>query len=400
MNPYRSLAGLPRESWVLFGATLVNRAGSMAIPFLMLFLTRERGLDPRDAGLVVALYGVGAIVSAPAGGRLVDRLGALAVLRGSLLLGGAALLLFPFVHGLPALVAATLLWSLLGEAFRPASLAMVSDLVGPEKRRAAFAANRLAVNLGMSVGPALGGFIAERSFRWVFLVDGLTALVAGLILIAAPWRMAPGNVERTPAGASPSGWRDRRLLFFLAALAPAIVVFFQDAFTLPIFLVRDLGLAMSQYGLLFTINTVLIVLFEVPLNGAMAGWPHRRSLALGALLVGTGFGALAFARDFAGVAATVVVWTVGEMVLLPTASAFVADLAPTGRSGDYMGMYTMLFGLVFVLAPWAGTQVLERWGAATLWAACFAAGCVSAALLARVYCEPRAPATAGGAQRR
>ena len=150
-----------------------------------------------------------------------------------------------------------------------------------------------------------------------------------------------------------------------------------------LFLVRDLGWSEAKYGLLATVNTLLVVAFEVPLNSAMARWPARRTLPLGAVLTGAGFGLLAFAHAPGMVIVSVVVWTFGEIVLFPGLNAAVADLAPEARRGEYMGLYMMAFNLAFAIGPWAGTVVLERWGGPTLWTGAFLAALLSAILLSR-----------------
>jgi MFS family permease len=177
----------------------------------------------------------------------------------------------------------------------------------------------------------------------------------------------------------------RPFLYFLLALLPTVMVFFQHQGTMPLYMVNELGLSEAAYGFMFTINTLIIVLFEVRLNGAMAHWPHQRALALGALLCGAGFGALALARDLWTVAATVVIWTIGEMILLPVSAAYVTEIAPPERRGLYMGYYTMSFGLAFAIGPAAGAAVMQRYGSATLWAGTLLFGALSAALLARVH---------------
>ncbi len=417
MKAWRELGKLPRPLWILCLATLVNRMGSMALPFLVLYLTKRIGFTPSQAGLTLALYGGVALLVAPAAGRLSDRWGALRLMQTSLTASGLVLLGFPLVHGAAAVVGMTALLALTSEAFRPASLAMVGELGTAEHRKAAFALNRLAINLGMSIGPAVGGFLAHRSFPALFLVDGLTALAAAAVLVGsrlpgpAPAGVekapAPAGVEKAPAPAgveqapapagveqapAPSRRRgllaaflaDRDLRRYMLAFVPVAVVFFQHESSMPLFLVRDLGMSESVYGLLFTVNTLLILALEVPLNAATAHWPHRRSFALGSLLFGIGFGALAVVRDASGVILTVVIWTFGEMVLFPAMSAQVSDLAPAGRHGEYMGLYTMAWGFAFLIGPWAGTLVLERCGATVLWLAMLGLGLLSAAVLGRL----------------
>ncbi|HZS10232.1 MAG TPA: MFS transporter [Blastocatellia bacterium] len=392
MNPWRGLNKLPRELWILSTTTLVNRVGTMALPFLILYLTQSRGLSAGRAGLVVTVYGLGALVTAPLAGRLSDRVGALVIMKSSLFLTGALLFVFPLARSLAAIFVLTFIWAIVSEAFRPASMATIVDLVTPEQRKAGFALHRLAANLGMSIGPAVGGFLATLSFKALFFVDGATAILAGTVLAASRWPVAPAAARaeaKSKAVAGVSNQRrgiltDHAFLWFLAAMLPVVMVFFQYQSSMPLFLVRDLHLTESHYGLLFTINTLMVVLFEVPLNSATAHWPHRLSLALGASLCGIGFGSMTFARGFAGVTAAAVIWTFAEIILFPCAAAYAAEIADPERRGQYMGIFQMTFSLAFVIGPWAGTNLLEHFGARMLWGTTFICSAVSAAMLARV----------------
>lgn len=400
MNPWRSLRGLPRGLWILFATTLVNRAGTMVLPFLALYLTEERGLSAVAAGRVLALYGLGSILAAPAAGWLCDRLAPHRVMAASLLTSGLAVLLLPLARGTAGVAAAVFLWSVLAEFFRPASLAILHDLAPSDKARTAVALQRLAINLGMSVGPAVGGFLAARSFRAVFVVDGITSLAAGAVMTLAARQhlTAPPHVpraEQAPAPGATSPWRDRVFLFFLLALLPAGCVFFQLQSTLALFLVRDVHLAPSVYGLLFTLNTLLIVAIEVPLIAWISRHPIRWSTSAGAVLLALGFGSFAFARSLASVIVATVIWTGGEMLLLPALVSQATGLAPPARRGAYMGLYTVALNLTVILGPWLGTGLLEHGGAPSLWLACFGAGLLSAALLWRVPERRREPAGAG-----
>ena len=393
MNIWRSLRGLPRGIWVLALATLVNRAGTMVLPFLVLYLTREMGFSAPRAGLVLAVYGVGSILAAPLAGRLSDRIGPLPIMRWSLVLSGLLLVLYPFVSGFVAIAAVTLAWSIVTEAFRPANLVMIADIASPEQRKPAYALIRLAINLGMSIGPAAAGFIATQSFRSIFFVDAVTTIAAGLILFFTPLLSAPHTPHPESQSAGPGQLRrllvldDRRFLLFLSAIFLTGFVFFQHEGALPIFLVEDLSLSPAFYGMLFTVNTVMIVFMEVPLNAATAHWPHRRALAIGAFLFAAGSGALAFASEPVMVVVAIVVWTFGEMMLFPQASAYVAEIAPPHRRGEYMGAYSLAFNLSFAVAPWAGTTALVQLGAQPLWIAVFLVGSVSAIIMMQVSVE-------------
>jgi len=389
LNPWRGLSGLPRDLWIVCSAVLINRTGTMVLPFLVLYLTEREGFTASEAGFTLTLYGLGSLITAPLAGKLCDRVGPRRIMRASLFLSGAMLMLFPAVHGKAAITAATLALSLLNEAFRPASMAMLTNLAPLEMRRATFALHRLAVNLGMSVGPAAGGFLALISFPALFYVDGATSILAGLVLAFSLPRAEPRHHAAPPGDAGGllghlRGFTDPRLMLFLAGMVPVLIVFFQHQAAMPLFLVRDAGMPASAYGLLFTINTGLIILLEVPLNLAMTGWRHQRALALGAFLTGVGFGAMALAGNIYEVAATVAIWTFGEMILLPGSSAYAAEIAPADRRGEYMGLYVMSFSLAFTVGPWLGTEVYERLGSTVLWSAAFLCGCLSAAIMARL----------------
>jgi len=422
MNPWRGLRRLPQEIWILFAATLVNRCGTMVLPFLVLYLTRELKISASHAALALTVYGIAALLTMPVSGWLTDRFGSLFVMRGSLLFSGIVLFLFPLAHHFVAILGITFAFAILNESVRPPSLALVSELVKPQQRKQAFALSRLAVNLGMSVGPAIGGILALYSFRILFFADGVTSILAALVLVFAwpgtrptkasePKWHDPEDLGREIEAEGPSllaashpvadlrAFRNRRMLYFLAALIPTQLVFFQLTSTVPLFLVHYLRLPESIYGTVFTLNTLMIVVLELPLNNAMARWSHRRTLTLGAFLYAIGFGSFALARGPIGIFAAVVVWTFGEMILMPGSAAYAAEIAPAGRRGEYMGLYTMSFSFAFSLGPWLGAMLLERHGPQTLWGTALVSGCISTLLMSRIGLEKnnvrRVPALAG-----
>lgn len=391
MNPWRGLDNLPKEVWVLFFTTLINRAGAMAMPFLVLYLTRNQGWTAGRAGLVITVYGVGALITSPLAGKLCDHVGALLIMKLSLFLTGAALLIFPLAKSFAAIVTLAFFWAVVSEAFRPASMVVNTEMVPPERRKAAVALYRLAANLGMSIGPALGGLLVTISFSALFIVDGATSILAGIFLLASGWK----EVRREKAAGKNSGeavanmrrrslFADGAFLWFLAAMIPVEIVFFQHTSTMPLFLTSDLHLSESAFGLLFSLNTLLIVFLEVSLNAATQHWSHRSAMALGALLTGVGFGLQMGVTGIFGVALTIIIWTFGEMILFPSTVAYVAEIADPQRRGAYLGMFQMTFSLSFAVGPWIGTQVYEHFGSRMLWLGALLCGLLSTAMLARV----------------
>lgn len=378
MNPWRGLGGLPREVWILAGATLLNRMGTMALPFLALYLTRSLAFSPARAGEAMLVYGAGSLLAAPLGGHLSDRIGPVKVMRGALLLAGLFMGAIPFARSWPLILALVALWSLSAEGFRPASLAILTDLAPLDRRKAVFSLNRLAINLGMSIGPLVGGLLARHSFHALFWVDAGTALASALVLAAfVPAEIAPPGSH--PPSHPFTALKDQRLVLFLMATIPVMVVFLQHASAMPVFLVNHLGFSPAFYGGLFSLNTGLILLLEVRLNLATAHWPSRATLACGALCCALGFGALAFVHSPLGIGLTVVVWTVGEMTLMPAMGDHVAHLAPPDRRGAYMGLYAMAIGAAFLVGPWLGLVVLGRAGGTALWLFMGVLGALSAA---------------------
>jgi predicted MFS family arabinose efflux permease len=363
--------------WRLATATLVNRSGTMVLPFLILFLTEERGFSAGEAGRMLALYGVGGLLGAFLGGWLVDRLAPRRVMVASLVLTGAGFLVLGHLEARWALAVTIFLVSVVGEAFRPANAAALAAASTPENRGRSFALNRLAVNVGMSFGPAVGGLLAQRDYGWLFLADGLTCLAAAGLLAAGPGlaRAAAATAVTAATAASPrSPWRDGPLLALLLLMTALGTVFFQTSGTFPLTLHELHGFSEARIGLLLAVNTVVIVLFEMVLVQAARRVEPLRLVAAGSFFFCLGFGLLPFGSGFAWVAFTVVVWTVGEMLSMSAGAAAVANRADPGSLGRYMGLLTLSFSAAQVIAPVAGTWVYERFGADTLWYVCGALG--------------------------
>ncbi len=391
MNPWKGLKDLSSNMWIIFFTTLINRAGTMVLPFLALYLTQKQKESASSAGLVIAFYGIGALVTAPFVGKLSDYFGELKIMKFSLF--GASLLLFVYtiINNYYLILLFTFLYAVINEAFRPANLSLISEVVSSEQRRSAYALNRLAANLGMSIGPVVGGFLAVVNFSLLFYVDGATSILAAFFLVFSKWQKTEEIEEhegfQDVAGSETNELRiikDKRLLYFLFALLPVPIVYLQSHASMPLFLVRNLHFSESTYGILFTVNTILIILIEVPLNNMITHWSDRKALSTGALLCGIGFGAMAFAKDIYSLIFTIVIWTFGEMIIFPASSAYMSEIAPKERRGQYMGIFQMTFSLAFAIGPWMGTMVLQYMGASTLWIGSFFLCSISAIMMLKV----------------
>ena len=184
MNLWRGLKDIPRSMWLLSAATLINRSGTMVFPFLAIYITKIEHTSEGQAGLVLTFYGIGSLITSPFVGKLSDRIGKITVMEYSLIFSGVVLLFYSFVNNFILILVITFVWAVISESFRPANLSLISEIVTPELRRPAFSLNRLAINLGMSIGPVIGGFLIIFNFHAIFYVNALSCILAGLFLIS------------------------------------------------------------------------------------------------------------------------------------------------------------------------------------------------------------------------
>jgi predicted MFS family arabinose efflux permease len=367
---YRSaFSGLPRDVWLLALGLLVNRSGSMVLPFIGLYLTHERGLSVPVAGRLLALYGAGSIAGSWLGGWLSDRTSPTRAQQTSLVLSGFAFLAFTRLTGTIAIAVAMLLLSVVAEAYRPAALADLSQRAPAAVRARSFALVRLAANLGVGIAPAVGGFLVLQSYRWLFVADAATCwLAAGVLALTLGSASRAAVQDAATAGPGErSPWSDRPFLGLLLLVVLLASVLFQMLSTLPLFLREARGLREDAIGLLLALNPLLIVLFEMVL---VQRAERRQALPLigaGGLLLCLGFGLLPLGTSVAWIALAIAVWTLGEMLSLPLANALVAARPGSRHRGRYMGLYTSAFSCAFVFAPALGTWVYHHFGHAALW---------------------------------
>lgn len=371
-NAYRSaFAGLPREAWILAGATLVNRAGTMVLPFMSLYLTRSLGFSTAEAGRVLGLYGIGAVAGAYLGGWLSDRVGAIRVQQVSLLATGAGFLALSQAHSRVALSLTVLLVAVISECFRPALFASVVQVTTPAVRTRSLALLRMAVNLGMSAGPAVGGFLAVHDWTLLFVADALTCWAAAVVLFLTLRHVGRGTVERSadPAAAAATPWRDRPYLLFLVLMTAFGTVFFQLMGTLQLYLRDAYHLPENAIGLLLGLNAMIIVAAEMIVVRHVEHLDPLRVLAVGCLLVCFGFFLMPFGTSVAWAVVTILFWTLGEMLSLPMANAIASHRGPAAAGGRFIGAYSLAFSLAFVIGPVTGTAVYQRFGGDVLWLA-------------------------------
>ncbi len=374
-----TLRGLPPSAWALFAGTFINRFGSFVLPFLILYLVRQ-GYPPVAAGTAAGAYGLGSLGASLVGGVAADRLGRRTTIALSMFSSAVMLLVLSQAHTLPLITLFAGLAGFTAEMYRPASGALLADLVPPAQRVTAFALYRLAINAGFAIGPAAAGFLADRSFFFLFLGDALTSVLFGVIaLFALPVGTRSAPAEERPGESVRAIIADRPFVRFLLASVLIAFVYFQSTTTFALH-VRASGLSNAAYGTLISLNGLIIVFLELPLTGVTQRYPPRPIMALGMLLVGVGFGLTALAHAYAPLMVTVLIWTLGEIVGAPVSSAYVATIAPRHLRGRYQGAWGMTWGLAFVLGPVLGTR-LFTWSPAGFWTLCAALGVLAAALV-------------------
>ena len=385
MNPYKGLKGLPHDMWVLFFTSLINRSGTMVIPFLALYLTKKIGVSPAEAGTALLVYGAAAFLAAPITGKLSDKFGALKIMKFALFGSGILFFAYAFISDYNWILVASFILAAVNEAFRPANLSMITEIVAPSQRRIAFALNRLAINAGMSIGPVIGGFLTLVDYHYLFYVNAVASIAAGIYLTTTKWsslsteKISEVSIETPKLKFAILG--DRKFIFFLFAIIPANLVFFQHLGALPLYIVDDLGYTTAAFGLFGAINTVLIIFLEVPINNWMNDTPYKKSLMIGALLAGIGFGGFAIANTVVPLVIAIVVFTFGEMVFFPITAAYTSEIAPANKRGEYMGYYQMTFSFAFSAGPWLGTVVYQHYGSVVLWIGALAFGLITTALM-------------------
>jgi MFS family permease len=376
---FASLVALPRPAWILFIGTFLNKFGTFVVPFLALYLTAN-GFTVWQAGLAIAAYGVGNLLASLLGGHLADYLGRRKTIVLSMFSGAAMMLLLSQARNFPAILLFTVLTGLTNEFYRPASSALLADVVPPERRITAFATLRMAFNAGFAFGPATAGFIAAFGFVWLFVGDAATSALYGLVALCALPMGTHGTSENAGWGRALSTLRhDRKLHQLLLANFAIALLFCQMASTYGLF-VTHRGFSTATYGVVLSLNGALVVLFELPLTTITRKFPARRVMAIGYVLIALGYALNAFAHTISALVVCMLIFTLGEMITMPTNMAYLASLAPPEMRGRYMGVSGLTWSSALILGPALGMKLLAVEPAA-YWISCGALGLFAAAII-------------------
>jgi MFS family permease len=357
--------GLPRSYWVLWGGTFVNRLGTMVQPFFAFYLTGSRGLSVAEVGAVLTVFGAGAFFSQLLSGALSDRYGRRITLTGGMLATAAIMLTLAYSHSIAVIVGCMFLLGVAMEIYRPASSALVGDIIPVKDRTRAFALLFWAVNLGFTGGVLTGGSLAGKGILWLFWIDAITCVAFGLMV----WFAVPASHEQPRDALRTGSLRqvldDRVMVVFTLITLAYAVVYHQSMITLPLAMKGD-GLSPAAYGIALSVNGVVVVLVQPLVLNWLGRKDHCRVAAVGMTLVGIGFGLTMLVSTTLGFMATVVVWSLGEIVVTGVSATIAANLAPAHLRGRYMGVYGFAFSVSNLISPGIGTGLLSI-GPAVLW---------------------------------
>lgn len=366
-------SGLSPAAWWLSLVMLINRSGTMVLPFMTLYLTQSRNYTIGEAGFVMSLFGAGAICGGLLGGRLTDKLGFYRVQITALCGGGVMFILLGQMQSYTAICICTFILSLVNESFRPANATAISHYSKGENRTRSYSLNRLAINLGWAAGGTLGGIIATKNYHLLFWIDGITNLSAAILLSIV---LAPSRNEATPTKPVEKettdkyvAYKDKAYLFFIAMTILYSYCFFQLFTTQPVYLREHLHLSEARIGFIMAINGILIAIFEMVLIYKLEGRKNPLHYAtIGTLLLGFSFVMLnIFPGAFWLAISSMLVITMGEILSMPFMNTFWSQRASKSSIGQYAGLYTIAWSTAQVLGPGTGAQIAQHYGYNVLW---------------------------------
>ena len=387
---------LPRSVHILCLGTFINRAGTMIIPFLALYLKNQLDLSVEFATQAMGAYGLGAVGAVLVGGHLADAIGRRTIMLAALFGGAAILILFSMVTEPWAIIVCTIAFAFVAEMYRPAASAMIADLVAPEHRPHAYGLMYVAINLGFSVAPVAGGLLARYAFKWLFWADALTAICYGTIILLTIKETLParGSSEdseenRRDATSAMDAFKhivtDRAFMIFCLATLLLGSVYMQSVSTFPLYLGETFGIDAFTYGRIIAVNGCMIAFLQIPFTSLVSRFNRATMICLAAAVTGVGFVLMGVAETAWQFAGAVAIWTCGEMMAAPLAPTVVSDLAPVHLRARYMGVFSVGFSAATMIGVPLGGIVLARFGGGYLWVWAFDVTLVAALLYMSIH---------------
>lgn len=374
-NIYRdSFSGLSKEVWWLALITFINRAGTMVLPFLSLYLTKEMNLTLSQVGWIMSSFGLGSLLGSYLGGKLSDKFGFYKVMFFSLLITGFLFIGLQFVHTFLGFAVGIFITMTFADAFRPAMFVSLKAYSKPQNQTRSLTLIRLAINLGFSFGPFLGGLIiAVISYSGLFWVDGITCIAAIVvmrivlkekkILADKPKVIVEKENKRTLV------YKDKPYWIFLIIIFLMGFIFLQLFTTLPLFYKEVHGMTEVQIGLIMSMNGLFIFLLEMPLIHYIEKklLDRMKIITWSLALLAMSYVVLNI-TDWGGVLIVGMLFiTIGEMLAFPFTNNFAMNRAPSGNEGRYLALYSMAFSCAHIFSAKTGMEVIDRFGFSANW---------------------------------
>ena len=363
-NIYREY---PSQFWTIVSANFIDRiGGGMIFPFFALYITKQFDVGMTEVGLLFALFSISDMFGNMIGGALTDFLGRKSMIIFGLVVSALTSLAMGMVQQLEWFYVMGAVSGLFATAAGPAHQAMLTDILPEKKRAEGFGVMRVAANLAVAIGPAIGGFIASYSYLILFIADTITSLITALIVYLVIKESKPEAKEETEKTGFKETFigyglvlKDRKFMLFVAISTIATIVYSQMYSTLSVFL-RDVhGVPVSGYGWLMTLNAGMVVLFQFMITRKISDKPPMLILALGSMLYVIGFGMYGFVSAYVFFMLAMVIITIGEMVVIPVAQAYVGQAAPEDMRGRYSGVMGFSWMIPWMIGPLMAGLIMD-----------------------------------------
>jgi len=365
----------PRPFWTLIAITFIDRVGgAMLFPFFALYLTRKFDIGMTQVGVLFAAFSFSSLVGSMLGGALTDRFGRKGIIIFGLVSTSLSTLGMGFVNTYTVFFFMALFSGILAETSGPARQAMIVDLLPEEKRAQGFGIFRVAFNLSVVIGPAIGGLLAARSYLTLFIADAVISLITAALVS----RLLPETKPETSPDASQESvagsfrgyirvLRDTAFMLFLGASMMMVLTYMNMNTTLGVFLRDTYKIPESGYGGLLSLNAAMVVLFQFPITRWIENQRPLLMMAAGTLLYAIGFAMYGFVAVYPLFVLAMVIITIGEMIIAPMGQALVAKFSPEDMRGRYMAVHGFSWIIPFAVGPVLAGYVLDTYDPRLLW---------------------------------
>ena len=373
----------PRQYWLLFWGVLISTIGSAMIwPFLMIYVSEKLDKPLSTIAFLLTINSLAGLVSSAIAGPLTDRIGRKWVMAVSLLLHALSFIFLGMADTVFSFVLLMLLAGFVGPIYRVGADAMVADLIEPQKRSDAYAKMRISNNVGVALGPSIGGFIAVASYNTTFLIAAIGLAIYGLLVVffareTIPTEEETGENQNKPLSGYGQVFKDRHFIFLSLALTIAAICVSLVFVLLSVYSKENFGIPENQFGFIMAANAVMVILFQVRVTKIASKRSPYRMMTLGAFLYALGVGSVAFGRSFPAFLISMIILTCGELILVPTATTVVANISPADMRGRYMSVYNLAWGLAYGIGPVIGSLLNDNIAPSAIWYGGFVIGLIS-----------------------